>query len=247
MPPPSWLAAATAAMLLPALGGCAGGASVTVDIEVPRPLVEPIDLPVGVYFEDALKSFVHLEEVDEQGAYSIDIGASQEPVFARVFNAVFTDVIPVEQASPPAAAPQASGEGAAEDGEEDGADSAAETSAEPTPFRRAGGEGNLAGIRGVLAPTIEEVQFATPKQTKLDFFEVWIRYRIRLFDTAGNLRTEWPLIGYGKVSGRNHGDEAEALNAAAIWALRDAAAVLAFELREKAQLEAGSAGAEGNP
>ena len=228
--PPRLFVVVLATVLLASLGGCATGASVTVAIDVPKPLVEPIDMPVGMYFEDALTNFVHLEDVDDEGAYRIDIGASQAPVFARVFNAVFTDVIPMQPDSIPASASETAGEDAAE----------------PAQFRRAdGGGGDMANIRGVLAPMIEEVQFATPKQTNTEFFEVWIRYRIRLFDTAGDLRSEWPLIGYGKVSRRNHGDQSQALNAAAIWALRDAAAVLAFELRDKAQLLADSAGAEG--
>jgi hypothetical protein len=35
-------------------------------------------------------------------------------------------------------------------------------------------------VDGVLTPTIEEVQFSTPDQTRSDYFEVWVRYRFEL-------------------------------------------------------------------
>lgn len=201
------------------VGGCQSGASVAVDITVPRPLVEQRRASVGVYFEDALTTYAHVEDLDEQGAYEIDIGASQAPVFAQVFDALFADVILMEPEAV-AAAPT----GAPEPEEQT-------PTAAPTPFRPA--DGGEAEVLGVLAPMIEEVQFATPRQTGNDFFEVWVRYQMRLFDTDGALRDEWQLIGYGKAAEQNYIDQSEAINAAATWALRDAAAMLAFELHDK--------------
>ena len=200
------------------VGGCQSGASVAVDITVPRPLVEQRRASVGVYFEDALTTYAHVEDLDDQGAYEIDIGASQAPVFAQVFDALFADVILMEPeavAAAPASAP------AVEE----------QAPPTPTPFRPA--DGGEAEVLGVLAPMIEEVQFATPRQTGNDFFEVWVRYQMRLFDTGGALRDEWQLIGYGKAAEQNYIDQSEAINAAATWALRDAAAMLAFELHDK--------------
>ncbi len=196
------------------LGGCAAGASVTVDISVPKPLVEPINARMGVYLDGSLINYVHEEQLDEHGAYRIDIGASQAPVFGQVFEAMFTSVVPMVRATP-----------------------AAEPGAAPVAFRSADGRDVI--VDGVLAPIIEEVQFAIPAQTGGEFYEVWILYRMQLLDVAGNQFSEWPVVGYGKANRRNYKaiDQREiGLNEATIWALRDAAALLSFQFRGQAEV-----------
>ena len=197
----------------------------TVDISVPRPLIEPIDVAMGVYLDDTLKSYVHQERLEDHGAYQIDIGASQAPVFQQVFEAMFESVVPM------VAAP-------------------AETSSEEEEPRTAlaNEDGSAMDVQGILAPTIEEVQFAIPDQTGGEFYEVWIRYRIRLFDDDGSPLAEWPLIGYGKANQRNYGSidqKGAALSAATIWALRDAAALLSFQFRDQAEVQGWLATVEG--
>lgn len=209
-------------------GGCRSGASVTVDISVPPPLVEPMPVRMGVYFDGSLQSYVHEEELEEHGAYSIDIGASQVPVFDQVFRAMFDSVVPVERAA------QQEG-GAPSDQPDDGRTDEDQPPAE-TGFRIAAPG---AAVDAILAPSIDEVQFAIPDQTGGEFFEVWIRYRIRLFDAAGAPIGEWPLIGYGKANRRNYRsmDHRElGLNEATIWALRDAAAVLSFQFGQQTEV-----------
>ena len=195
--------------------GCKGGAAVVVDIRVPRPLVEPVDATMGVYFDDTLKSYVHEEDVDDHGAYRIDIGASQAPVFAQVFEAMFRSVAQVTVRF----------------GDDGGPASIAADSV----------VGGMApALDGILAPHIEEVQFAIPAQTGGEFYEVWIRYQIRLLAADGTPLAEWPLIGYGKANKANYGaidQKAAALNEATIWALRDAAALLSFQFREQAEVQ----------
>lgn len=226
-PPPLARLCATAgalALLAATLAGCQSGASVTVAINVPAPLVEPNNTRVGVYFDEALTGFVHTEDHAGEGAYRIDIGASQAPVFAQVFEAAFDDVVTMGRAAAPEDAQAAADEEAKQSDDEADA-------APPAPFRALNAP--AVDVATVFAPTIDEVQLATPKQTGTEFFEVWIRYRVMLFDPLGELRTECPVIGYGKVSRRNHSDQSSALNAAAVWALRDAAAVLVLRLSKQ--------------
>ena len=204
----------TLLIALLSVGGCKGGASVTVDVRVPRPLVEPINATMGVYFDEALRNYVHEEELADHGNYRIDIGASQAPVFAQVFDAMFKTVVPMDKAT-------------------------AEDESNPTVTFATVTE-SAADVDGVLAPNIDEVQFAIPAQTGGEFYEVWIRYRMRLYDTNGAVLAEWPLIGYGKANQRNYGtiDQKESgLNAATIWALRDAAALLSFQFRDQAEVQ----------
>lgn len=87
-------------------------------------------------------------------------------------------------------------------------------------------------MHGLIAPSIEEVQIALPQQTRSDFYEVWIRYKVQLIDKSGKLVHSWPLAAYGKASRSNYSAigavATEALHDAAELALRDAAARITF-------------------
>jgi hypothetical protein len=90
-----------------------------------------------------------------------------------------------------------------------------------------------ASVAGVLVPSITEVQFSTPLQTRTEYFEVWVRYQFRLYDRDGRLVTEWPLTAYGKANEDNYGlqSRAPALPAAAVEACRDAMAFFTVQFR----------------
>ena len=77
---------------------------------------------------------------------------------------------------------------------------------------------------GVLKPSIEEVQFSLPDQTRSNYYEVWIRYKFMLFDRQGSLIGEWNLPAYGKASNKNFGSSTAGLQAASMAACRDAMA-----------------------
>jgi hypothetical protein len=88
-------------------------------------------------------------------------------------------------------------------------------------------------VRGVLVPSIEEVQFSTPDQTRSEYFEVWVRYRFELYDHDGSSLGQWPLTAYGKANAQNYGINSRepALQAAALAALRDAMAFFTVQFR----------------
>jgi hypothetical protein len=88
-------------------------------------------------------------------------------------------------------------------------------------------------VAGVLVPSISEVQFSTPLQTRSDYFEVWVRYRFELYGRDGELLGEWPLTAYGKASEDNYGMQSRepALQAAAVAACRDAMAFFTVQFR----------------
>ncbi len=88
------------------------------------------------------------------------------------------------------------------------------------------------GVAAVIVPVFEELQFAIPAQTRSQFFEVWIKYRIDVYDPDGELLAQWPLTAYGKSNERNFGfmedSKGSGLNEASVRALRDAAAHLSL-------------------
>lgn len=82
----------------------------------------------------------------------------------------------------------------------------------------------------ILVPTVTDIQLATPDETQFNVFEVWLQYNIRVLSGGGDPITDWRLTAYGKTPTRFLRSRGEALNQAAIVALRDAGARLVIEL-----------------
>lgn len=79
------------------------------------------------------------------------------------------------------------------------------------------------GVDAVFAPIIEEFQLALPSKTKLDVYEVWIKYNMRLMTAQGDYIADWVLTSYGKTPTESLRSVEAAINEAAIVALRDLA------------------------
>lgn len=79
------------------------------------------------------------------------------------------------------------------------------------------------GVDAVFAPVIEEFQLALPSKTKLDVYEVWIKYNMRLMTAQGDYIADWVLTSYGKTPTESLRSVEAAINEAAIVALRDLA------------------------
>ena len=105
-----------------------------------------------------------------------------------------------------------------------------------------------AAIRGVLQPAIKEVQFSTPNQTRSDYFEVWIRYEIGVYD-QGTLISALPIAAYGKANVQNYGlsSTEPALQAAAWAACRDAMAYFAVQFQRDKAIQQWLSGARQTP
>ena len=78
-------------------------------------------------------------------------------------------------------------------------------------------------VDAVFAPAIEEFQLALPAKTKLDVYEVWIKYNMRLFTSEGDYIADWVLTSYGKTPTETFRSVEDGINEAAVVALRDLA------------------------
>lgn len=81
----------------------------------------------------------------------------------------------------------------------------------------------------LIEPSIDAFEFSVPNQSKTDAFAVWIRYRIRVFDSDGDEVANWPVSAYGKSETTTLGGS-QALRRAAVLAMRDAAALMIMNL-----------------
>jgi len=84
-------------------------------------------------------------------------------------------------------------------------------------------------IDALVEPSIDAFEFSVPSQSKTDASAVWIRYRLKIYDSAGSLFANWPLSAYGKSEQTGLTGE-EPLKRAAVLAMRDAAALMIMNL-----------------
>jgi len=94
------------------------------------------------------------------------------------------------------------------------------------------------GLQLLLAPVVEDVQVAMPFENRLKVFEVWLKYNIRVYDQRGEPLADWIMSAYGKTPSRFLTSDEEALNQAAVVALRDAGARLLLEFHRIPEVQA---------
>jgi hypothetical protein len=80
------------------------------------------------------------------------------------------------------------------------------------------------GLDAVFTPAIEEFQIGLPAKTRLDLFEVWVKYNMRLTKPNGDYIADWLMTAYGKSPKDSSNSVDDGLNGAANIALRDLAA-----------------------
>ena len=82
---------------------------------------------------------------------------------------------------------------------------------------------NVQVVDAVFAPVIEEFQLALPEKTKLEVYEVWIKYNMRILNSSGVSLADWVVTSYGKTPTETFLSVEDGINDAAIVALRDLA------------------------
>lgn len=79
------------------------------------------------------------------------------------------------------------------------------------------------GLDAVFIPNIDEFQLGMPQKTRLDSYEVWIKYNMRLTTPEGAYVADWVMTSYGKTSQETFSTTERGINDAAVAALRDLA------------------------
>ena len=78
----------------------------------------------------------------------------------------------------------------------------------------------------VIVPEVRELQFTMPRETRVNIFEVWIKYDMHAYDQQGNAIANWVITAYGKTPTAFLKSREDALAQAINVALRDAGATL---------------------
>ena len=81
----------------------------------------------------------------------------------------------------------------------------------------------------VIIPSVREVQVSTPSDSYLNVYEVWIKYNLDIETADGDPIDSWFMPAYGKTPDSMMLSRTEAIEDAAIVALRDAGAKLLLD------------------
>lgn len=87
-------------------------------------------------------------------------------------------------------------------------------------------------IDAVFIPQLEEFQLGLPEKTKLDVFEIWLKYNMRLTDPSGDYIADWVMTAYGKSPTETFQSVDAGVQDAANVAMRDLAASLSLGFTE---------------
>lgn len=81
----------------------------------------------------------------------------------------------------------------------------------------------------VITPSVQEVQVSTPSGTYLNVYEVWIKYNLDIQTASGDQVDSWFMPAYGKTPDSFMLSKSNAIEEAAVIALRDAGAKLMLD------------------
>lgn len=183
------------------LAGCASK-QVVVEGNFPKPLLDPLPITLGVIYPSA---FAEHEVFDEakgraDSDWLVKTGEAQVEFWDILLGSMFEEVVPIRDW----ATVQSRG----------------------------------AELDGVLIPTIADLQYTIPTHTNVKIYEIWMRYEFRLINASSIHQQEdgaltfppeerlaaWSITAYGKTPTAFLQTDEEAVNLAAVVALRDAGA-----------------------
>ena len=88
-----------------------------------------------------------------------------------------------------------------------------------------------------LVPELNTFQYALPKETGSDFYEVWLRYRLQALSPDGSEIADWLITGYGRAVDERFEFQGAGINEATEEALRDVGTQLAFGFTQQVDIQ----------
>ncbi len=204
------------------LAAC-GANEVMVQGQFPAPVLEKIPVTLGVYYDEEFRNHEFFDQSAKPGEsdWTVYTGAAQTTMYDSLLNGMFERVVLVEELpwQPPTA---------------DATPAAQDSGAASTTTGRTG-----AGLEvdAILVPHVDELQYAIPRHTRINVFEVWMRYRYQLYRVDGEFLADWTMTCYGKTPTAFLQGAEEAVNLAAVQALRDAGANFAMNFARVPEID----------
>ena len=189
-------------LCLTLLGAGCASRQVVVDGNFPSPLLDPLPVTLGVIYPQAFAEHEFFDEAKgrAESDWLVKTGEAQLEFWDVLLTGMFDEVVHIRDW---------------ETVQSRGTD-----------------------IDGVLIPAIADLQYTIPTHTNVKIYEIWMRYDFRLVDISAIHRQEdgaltvkpddwiakWSVTAYGKTPTAFLQTDEEAVNLAAVVALRDAGA-----------------------
>lgn len=93
-----------------ALVVCGCTSSVVIETEFPAPVVDPLPVTIGLFYEPKLRDFIHAEALPRSSTWTIDLGDANLAMLEPVYGSMFADTREIE-ALPPTPAEAAAVDG----------------------------------------------------------------------------------------------------------------------------------------
>jgi hypothetical protein len=90
-------------------------------------------------------------------------------------------------------------------------------------------------LDGIIEPKLDKFEFDVPQGERDEFVEVWLQYQISVYEPNGGTVIQWPVSGYGKSELLR--DPEDAVQRAAIVAMREAGATISTKFSEQPQVK----------
>jgi len=87
-----------------------------------------------------------------------------------------------------------------------------------------------------ITPTLLDFQYTAPRETKLNLYEIWLKYRIKIEDKDSREIADWEVKGYGKTPTAMLSSASNAFDSATNVALRDVGAQIAIGFRTQPEI-----------
>ena len=179
------------------LSAC-GANQVVVQSQFPKPVLDPLPVKVGVFFSEEFKTHTFVDDPEEktERSWVVETGAAQVTLWQSILTHLFEQVVYLDSL------PETG------DGHQ-----------EPTESIPSQPQ-----VDAILIPTIADLQYAIPAQTNSKVYEIWLKYDVTLNNPDMSPISEWSMTAYGKTPEAFMLGAQEAVEAAAVVALRDAGA-----------------------
>jgi hypothetical protein len=189
-------------LCLTLLGAGCASKQVVVEGKFPAPLLDPLPITMGVIYPSAFAQHEFFDEAKgrAESDWLVKTGEAQVEFWDILLTGLFDEVVHIRDWETVQARSR--------------------------------------DIDGVLIPAIAELQYTIPTHTNVKVYEIWMRYEFRLVDIGAihqqedgalsfNLEeriAQWPITAYGKTPTAFLQSDEDAVNLAAVVALRDAGA-----------------------
>ena len=90
----------------------------------------------------------------------------------------------------------------------------------------------------VITPSLEDFQYAIPRETRAEVYEIWLKYRVQVMSKEGEPIADWLITGYGKTPTAFMKSRQQSIDLATTIALRDVGGQLSIGFSRQPDIKA---------